>query len=134
MNNEWAMNSEFQSIDEQEIYEYVPKGANAAAFVLGRNDSVRDFISLVAREMTDKNKALQRAILIFEKGISSVQAKQIIINVGKAIEEISPKSESGKDIHIKGLGNRTRKEIKALARHYHKQGKTQLWYNKGAGV
>lgn len=110
---------------EQEIYDIIPKEVETGIFVLGINDNPNRFIKLVVRELTNKPE-LQRAFLVFEKGIPKSETKRIVFKIGDTLNK-KGKVPEGRDLHLRVISGISRKEIRRICDHYNKQGIVNLY-------
>ena len=105
-----------------EIFEHVPVDAKSVAFIVRYGDNISNFIDNVTDELTDDTKKIQRAQLIFGKGIPEEHAKQIVTRISN---KIKTKDGGMKDLHLHGISGVSDAKIKRYVRHYKRQGIVQ---------
>ena len=120
-----------KTVKTSEIYKLIPKDAKSGMFILGINDSVRRFQKLVIREMRNTENNHQRAIIIFEQGISNFECKRILTKIGKALDREDIPDNAHENIHLMGRGGFTRKEIHDLLDYIKNDTETpiRIWNN-----
>ena len=73
-------------IDHRDTYEHVPKDANTAICIYWTHTDRTQFVVQVADKCTDEENSIQRAILVFQEGISYTEAESISKEIREFIE------------------------------------------------
>ena len=105
-----------------EIFEHVPVDAKTVIFIVRYGDNISNFIDNVTDELTDDTKKIQRAQLIFGKGIPEEYAKRIVVRIS---ENIKTKDGGMEDLHLHGISGVSDAKIKQYVRHYKRKGIVQ---------
>ena len=105
-----------------EIFEHVPVDAKSVAFIVRYGDNISNFIDNVTDELTDDTKKIQRAQLIFGKGIPEEYAKRIVVRIS---ENIKTRDGGMEDLHLHGISGVSDAKIKQYVRHYKRKGIVQ---------
>lgn len=100
-------------LTRQEILrDFVPENVPTRIFVLLKGAHPGVYINRVVRDCLDID--LGRAILVFERGISTKKVKRILKSIAERIE----KQTAGGDLHIEVYDGGSEKEIKTLLRGF----------------
>ena len=104
-----------------EIYKLIPKNAKNAVFIMGKNDSRTKLKKLVVERIQNERDKIERAIIIFERGISKLESKAIMASIAKRLDGKEIPDHMPEHIHLMGRAGFTRKEIHALIDYYRKE-------------
>ena len=73
-------------IEHRDTYKHVPKDASTAICIYWTHTDRTQFVLKVADKCTDAENSIQRAILVFQEGISHTEAESISKEIREFIE------------------------------------------------
>lgn len=113
----------------EECLKHVPTDAKSVMFIAGLSDNLKKFQKHVIRIMSRPESDLQRAVLVFEKGIPKETCLQTMRHIGKNLED-KYAADQPRKLHIMGRGGYKRSEIKAMVRRANRNHVTvRTWTN-----
>ena len=108
-----------QTTPLSEIIKHVPTDSKSVTFIVRYSDDISKFIDNVTDELTDDIKKIQRAQLIFGKGIPEEHAKRIVVRIS---ENIKTRDGGMEDVHLHAISGVSDVKIKQYVKHYKRKG------------
>ena len=106
-----------------EILEHVPADAKTAVFIVRYGDNISGLIDHVTDELTDDKKKIQRAQLMFGKGIPIEHVKRIVVRIS---ESIQTRDGGMENVHLDVATRVSNAKLKQYVRHYKRKGIVQI--------